>query len=75
MHECAIEESDTETFRDRLGRMSNPELLRLGVATKYMCLQETALGHPPRQALATQLKETREEWKRRNPSLPLSVSF
>jgi hypothetical protein len=55
--------------------MNDTELLQFGQAAKYMCTPEANLGHPPRQSFVIQLQEAREEWKRRNPYLPLSDSI
>jgi len=67
--------SSTEELRTRLKKMSDPDLLRFGQAAKYMCSLEASLGHPPRESFVVQLRETRGEWKRRHPKLPLSDSF
>jgi hypothetical protein len=71
----AIDESDIEGLRQRLRRMSNPELLLFGVTTKCLCSLETSPDQSPPGGVLVQLREAREEWKRRNPSLPLSESF
>jgi hypothetical protein len=71
----AIDESDIEGLRQRLRRMSNPELLLFGVTTKCLCALETSPDQSPPGGVLLQLREAREEWKRRNPSLPLSESF
>jgi cold shock CspA family protein len=62
-------------LRTRLRKMSDQELLRFGQAAKFMCLPEANFGKPPRQVFVIQLEEAREEWKRRNPGLPLSESI
>ena len=51
--------------------MSDPELLRFGQASKYMCSPGANFGEQPRQVFLTQLQEARDEWRRRNPDLPL----
>jgi hypothetical protein len=68
-------ESDIERLRQRLRAMSDPELLLFGVTTKCQCSWETEPDHPPPENILVQLSEARKEWKRRNPSLPLSDSF
>jgi hypothetical protein len=68
-------EVDLEGLRTRLRKMSDQELLRYGQAAKSMCSPDAYFGQSPRQVFITQLKEAREEWKRRNPSLPLSESI
>ncbi len=67
-----VKESEIERLRQRLRKMSNPELLLFGVTTKCQCSSETG---PPQEASLGQLNEARKEWKRRNPTLPLSESF
>jgi hypothetical protein len=71
----AVRELDIEGLRQRLRKMSNPELLLFGVTTKCQCSSETGSDHTPQEAILLQLNEARKEWKRRNPSLPLSESF
>jgi hypothetical protein len=71
----AIDESDIEGLRQRLRRMSNPELLLFGVTTKCLCSLETSPDQSPPGGVLVQFMEAREEWKSRNPSLPLSESF
>jgi hypothetical protein len=55
--------------------MSNPELLLFGVKTKCLCCLEVNTDQSPPEGVFDQLGEARVEWKRRNPSLPLSDSF
>jgi hypothetical protein len=69
------EESDIEKLRQGLRKMSDPELLRFGMVSKYMCSPEMNLDHRARESFGMHLKEAREEWKRRYPKLPLSDSF
>jgi hypothetical protein len=68
-------ESEIERLRQRLRAMSNPELLLFGVPTKCQCSWDTEADLPPPENILVQLSEARKEWKRRNPSLPLSDSF
>jgi hypothetical protein len=68
-------ESDIEELRQSLRRMSNAELLMFGVTTKCLCSLETSPDQSPPGGVLVQLREAREEWKKRNPSLPLSESF
>src|ERR1700704_1681477 len=70
-----IDESDIEGLRQRLRGMSNPELLMFGVTTKCLCSLEASADQSPPGGVLVQLREAREEWKKRNPSLPLSESF
>ena len=71
MDPSARDESiDVKGLRIRLRKMSEAELLRFGQAARYMCSDKCP---PPN--FVTQLKEARAEWKRRNPTLPLSESI
>jgi hypothetical protein len=71
----AANESDIETLREHLRKMSNPELLLFGVTTKCQCCSEKRPERTPQEAILVQLNEARKEWNRRNPSLPLRESF
>lgn len=75
MNAIATGELDLEQLRQRLRKMNDAELLRFGKAAKYMCSPEANLGHPPGESFVIQLREAREEWKRRKPELPLSESI
>jgi hypothetical protein len=55
--------------------MSNPELLRFGVTTKFLCSLDVGTEPSPPDEVFAQLNEAQAEWKRRNPSLPLRDSF
>ena len=74
MYKFATGELDLEQLHQRLRKMQDSELLRFGQA-KYMCFPQANLGHPPRKPFVFQLREAREERKRRNPELPLSESL
>ena len=59
---------DLEQLRARLRRMSDDELIRFGKAGRYMCSPEAQpFGGtvPPRPEFVIQLREAREEWRRR----------
>lgn len=59
---------DLEQLRDRLHRMSDAVLIRFGRAARYMCSpQAQPFGGrvPPRPEFVIQLREAREEYKRR----------
>jgi hypothetical protein len=72
----AASDSEVERTRQRIVKMSDAELLRFGLTTKYKCSRELRPpDHPQLEVLAVQLNEARAEWKRRNPMLPLSDSF
>ena len=66
-------DTDIQRIKQRLFKMSNPELLRFGLTTKYKCSREPRTPDTP--LLTIQLNEARTEWKRRNPTLPLNDSF
>ena len=44
--------------------MSDEELTDFGLAAKFMCRDKV-----PREVFETQLKEAREEWRRRYPKV------
>jgi len=67
--------ADVDQLRTRLRKMSDPDLLRFGQAAKYMCSPEANAGHAPSEAFVVQLREAREEWKRRKPEPPLHDSI
>jgi hypothetical protein len=75
MNVIATGELDLEQLRQRLHKMNDAELLRFGQAAKYMCSPEANLGHPPLEPFVIQLREAREEWKRRNPVVDLHSSL
>ena len=64
-----------DELRKRLRRMGDTELHRFVQAAKYMCSPGPNLEHSPRESFVIQLREAQEEWKRRNPELPLSDSI
>jgi hypothetical protein len=66
---------DLEALRTRLQKMSDQELMQFAQAAKFMCLPGANLGEPQHQMLIIKLEEARNEWKRRNPDLPLSDSI
>jgi hypothetical protein len=49
----------------RLARMSDQALVRFGREAAYMSSPKATLGKPPREAFVIQLREAREEWRRR----------
>jgi hypothetical protein len=57
---------DLENLRDRLRKMSDAELERFGKAAREMSKPETNSGKPS-EVYMTQLREAREEWRRRHP--------
>jgi hypothetical protein len=62
-----------EAIQKRIRKMSDEQLLRYGQAAKFMCSREANLG--PRKTFVSQLREARDEWKRRHPAPPLKDSF
>ena len=66
---------DIELLRGRLRWMSDPELLRFGIAVKFQSSLEANLDRLLQERASVQLHEAREEWKARHPRLPLRDSF
>ena len=58
---------DIESLRERVRKMTDAELLRFGKGNRYMCSPYANLGKPPLAAFVIQLREAREEWRRRHP--------
>jgi len=56
---------DLDELRVRLRKMSDAELLAFGKAARNMCSPAANMGKPPREVFVIQLREAREEWKRR----------
>jgi hypothetical protein len=54
-------------LRTHLRGMSDDELLKFGKAAKSLCDPKTNYGRPPREVFMIQLREAREEWRRRHP--------
>lgn len=54
---------DLIQLRDRLQRMTLDQLVRFGKAARDMC--RPTFGQPPRQTFLIQLRESREECRRR----------
>ncbi|MGB7496729.1 MAG: hypothetical protein WBR26_16270 [Candidatus Acidiferrum sp.] len=57
---------DIQQLRNHLRSMSDDELMKFGKAAKSLCDPRTNYWRPPREVFAIQLKEAREEWKRRH---------
>jgi hypothetical protein len=68
------DESDSESLRQRLRMLSDMELLRFGMVSKYISIETNPDRHSS-ESFVVQLKKAREEWKRRYPKLPLNESF
>lgn len=56
---------DLLALRERLCRMSSEELREFGKAGEYMCSPHANFGKAPREEFLIQLREAKEEWKRR----------
>jgi hypothetical protein len=61
---------ELEAIRARIRKMSDDELLKYGKAAKSMCEPDANFGRPPSDVYVTQLREAREEWRRRHPKPP-----
>jgi hypothetical protein len=70
-----VVELDIECLRARLRAIPDSQLLQVGQAARMLCSTETSLGEPPLEIYAVQLREAREEWRRRHPKLPLRDAF
>jgi hypothetical protein len=70
-----LSETHTIDIFSRLSEMSDSELLRIGVITKFKCSSQSGLSDGRRHELAVQFEAARNEWKRRFPDLPLSSTF
>jgi len=60
----SFQPEDIERLRQRLRQMSDEELTNFGLAAKFMCR-----GKVPKEVFVTQLREAREEWRRRYPKV------
>jgi hypothetical protein len=56
---------DLRALRSRLEAMDRAALVRFGQAAAYMCSPQANMGKEPREAFLVQLREAREEWRRR----------
>jgi hypothetical protein len=61
---------DIAALRQRLAKMTDAELQKFGEASKFMCSPGANLGKPPREVFLVQVKEAREQWRRRHPATP-----
>jgi hypothetical protein len=66
---------EKENARVSISSMSDSELLRFGVRAKFRCSQGSSPNDSEAGDRAAQLDETRAEWNRRHPCLPLRDSF
>jgi hypothetical protein len=74
-HHTKTETSGRDLGRLCISTMSDAELLRFGVITKFRCSHHSNTGGPSIEALLTNLENARAEWNRRHPDLPLCNSF
>ena len=56
---------DLSALRSRLEAMDSAALVSFGQAAAYMCSPRANMGKAPREAFLVQLREAREEWRRR----------
>ena len=56
---------DLHALRSRLEVMDSAALVRFGQAAALMCSPQANMGKEPREAFLVQLREAREEWRRR----------
>jgi hypothetical protein len=56
---------DLHALRSRLEAMDTAALVRSGQASAFMCSPQANMGKEPREAFLVQLREAREEWRRR----------
>jgi hypothetical protein len=68
-------ETHTIDIFSPLSEISDCELLRFGIITKFKCSCTSELSWERGQELTSQLEAVRNEWKRRFPELPLSSTF
>ena len=61
---------DLRALRRRLEAMDRAALVRFGQAAAYMCSPQANMGKQPREAFLVQLREAREEWRRRLTASP-----
>jgi hypothetical protein len=52
-------------LRERLRKMSDPELRKFGQAVQHLVSPKANPGQPPPEVFVIQLDEARNEWKRR----------
>lgn len=65
---------ELKEYRQRLRKMTDPQLIRERNACTYLCSPEANWGRPPRRVFVAHLKEARTEWRRRHPKTESRVS-
>ena len=58
---------DLGALRSRLEAMDGAAFVSFGQAAAYMCGPRANMGKEPREEFVVQLREAREEWRRRGP--------
>ena len=66
---------DIESLRARLRAIPDSQLLQVEQAAKMLCSSEINSGGLPVEFYVVQLREAREEWRRRHPKRPLRDAF
>jgi hypothetical protein len=66
---------DINELRTRLKRLDNVTLLSFGRSAKYMCSAQANQGRAASRACLIQLREARDEWRRRNQNSVMLDSF
>jgi hypothetical protein len=74
-YECTADQSATKAKRPSLDKMSDAELLRFGIVSRYECSQGTDKERSTSEVYALQLAEVQKEWAIRFTKLPLSATF
>jgi hypothetical protein len=67
VNEIQIHDFDIEQLRARLRKMTEEQLREFGNSARYMVSPFANHGKPPRKVFVMQLREAKEEWKRRHP--------
>jgi hypothetical protein len=69
MYGFTQEHVDIEALRARLKRMDDRAFLSFGEAAAFLCRPEQCVHGKPREIFVIQLREAREEWRRRRAGL------
>jgi hypothetical protein len=67
MQAIGHQDDTVESYRERLRKMSDQQLIETGKAARYMCSRKANLGQPPLEIYVVHLREARAEWRRRHP--------
>jgi len=63
---------DLAQLRSQLEKLTDAELARFGSAARYMCSPAARFGGTPREEFVIQLREARDEWRRRRDARRLT---